>query len=70
MSGMDGLETLAEIRAEYANIKVILSSGFNRSILVDSIHEDMHTDFIQKPYAIDELIEELAESNDTMVGHR
>ena len=57
MPGMDGIETLAEIRTRYPETKVLLSSGFNRTFLDEMIIEDAYTDFIQKPYEIDKLID-------------
>ncbi|MCB8942308.1 MAG: response regulator [Ardenticatenaceae bacterium] len=54
MPGISGKETLAELRQLNPEVIVILSSGYSSQDYVPEM--DARTDFLQKPYDIDELI--------------
>lgn len=59
MPGMDGRETLAEIRAIRTDVPVILSSGYDEDEVVGQVGDDSVCGFIQKPYGGAALIERL-----------
>ncbi len=61
MPGMDGHETLREVRLISSTVPVILMSGYNE---YDAFHESGHelVGFLQKPFRAEELASTIAES--------
>lgn len=59
MPNMDGITAMAEICSIRPDIKVILSSGFNKEELSDRITSRAPTGFIRKPYNLKVLEAEL-----------
>lgn len=50
MPGLDGLETLAELRARDTNLPVVLMSGYTEKDVRTRAAEDPALDFLQKPF--------------------
>ncbi len=59
MPGLGGIETLRELRRRFPKIPVLLSSGYTQGSTLSDIADVDPEGFIQKPYTIDGLIEEL-----------
>lgn len=59
MPMLDGIETLSTLRKINPNVCALLSSGFSEQHLSASVTWDERTDFIQKPYEIEELMEKI-----------
>ncbi|MBU8920604.1 MAG: response regulator [Bacteroidales bacterium] len=55
MPGIDGKEVLREIRIIRPDVPVILSSGYDKSVLTDELSADNCTTFMQKPYSMEDL---------------
>ena len=55
MPGMDGRETLVELRAIRPDVPVLLSSGYSEEEALSVFEEDQLSGFLQKPYSIDQL---------------
>ena len=59
MRGMDGLKLLEEIRRKHGSMPVILMTGSaDKELLIKAIRNRC-TGFIEKPFAPDELIDEI-----------
>lgn len=59
MPYIDGVETLTLMRELNPNTRALLSSGYSEQHLSATIQWDKQTDFIQKPYEIDKLLEKI-----------
>ncbi len=55
MPGIDGKEVLRESRVIKHDVPVILSSGYDKSVLTDELSTDNCTTFMQKPYSMEDL---------------
>ena len=69
MPGMDGLETLKEIKKEYPLIEVIMLTG---NATIESAIEGMKLgalDFLMKPCDIDELVSKVEDATRKMRSH-
>ena len=55
MPGMDGRETLAELRSIRPDIPVLLSSGYSEEEALSVFEDTQLAGFLQKPYTIDQL---------------
>ncbi len=55
MPGMDGRETLVELRAIRPDVPVLLSSGYSEEEALSVFEEVQLAGFLQKPYSIDQL---------------
>ncbi len=55
MNGMDGMELLQHIRSNYPNIKVIITTGYDRTFSYTDVIRAGASDFISKPFNTDEL---------------
>ncbi|MBN1377758.1 MAG: PAS domain S-box protein [Gammaproteobacteria bacterium] len=56
MPGLDGIETFKQLQTIQQNVKVIMSSGYDRQTAAGSISSKGLSGFIQKPYRYDELV--------------
>jgi DNA-binding NtrC family response regulator len=59
MPRMDGEECLHALRAIDPGVRVVLSSGFDRSGRIGSILESHRVPFLQKPYRLETMAEAL-----------
>ncbi|MBF0224486.1 MAG: response regulator [Desulfobacterales bacterium] len=59
MPKMNGCEALKELKQVKNNIKIILSSGYNKDDIAKKIDLQELTGFLHKPYTSEELINEL-----------
>ncbi|MDF1615515.1 c-type heme family protein [Desulfurivibrio dismutans] len=59
MPVMDGAEAFQELRKIQPDIPVLLASGYSAQEIVQRFHGGELAGFIQKPYQIDKLLEEL-----------
>jgi CheY-like chemotaxis protein len=50
MPGLDGWQTLAELRKIDPDIPVIMASGYDQSMVMRGEHADQPQAFISKPY--------------------
>lgn len=57
MPGLSGEETFASIRLLNPQLPIIITSGKSASELPQQCHDDPHTEFIQKPFSLELLIE-------------
>ncbi|MBW2465808.1 MAG: diguanylate cyclase [Deltaproteobacteria bacterium] len=55
MPKMDGMELLKHIKANYPNIKVMVVTGYDRAFTYTDVIKAGASDFISKPFNIDEL---------------
>jgi CheY-like chemotaxis protein len=55
MPKMDGVETFAELKKVSADVRVVLSSGYNQQTTEEKFAEQDLAGFIQKPYQLTEL---------------
>jgi PAS domain S-box-containing protein len=55
MPGMDGRETLVELRSIRPDVPVLLSSGYSEEEALSAFENIQLAGFLQKPYSIDEL---------------
>jgi PAS domain S-box-containing protein len=62
MPEMDGEETLDELTKIRQDVRIILTSGYSESDLTDRFSGRGLSGFIQKPYALSELIEKVREA--------
>ena len=60
MPGMNGIETLEQLRAIDATAKVILTSGYSEHTLFAQMQRQRPTDFLPKPYLSDTLLSRVA----------
>ncbi len=60
MPGMNGWETLRELRALRPDFPVILSSGYDEAQTMESVHLDRPEYFLHKPYLLRDLEEALS----------
>lgn len=59
MPNMNGLELLKEIRKEYPDLPVILTTAFgDKELVVDAMHKKCNG-FLDKPFTLNVLIEEI-----------
>lgn len=56
---LDGVETLSTLRQINPSVCALLSSGFSEQHLSAAVTWDERTDFIQKPYEVEELMEKI-----------
>ncbi len=54
MPGLSGEETLSLLREKDEEVKVILTSGYSKSEMMDGLHGAI--DFLQKPYNLEQLV--------------
>lgn len=59
MPGLSGEETLHELGKINPDVHVILSSGYGQSDVLDRIGHRENVDFLQKPYNLDQLLQEV-----------
>ncbi len=59
MPGLDGVETLARIRAQSPGLPVLLTSGYSADATEERVRFDDKTRFLQKPFTVVELREAL-----------
>jgi two-component system, cell cycle sensor histidine kinase and response regulator CckA len=59
MPGMDGKETFSMLRTISPGLNVLLSSGFNEVEKIDDLMRRGAAGFLQKPYEMSRLAEEL-----------
>lgn len=59
MPGISGEETFHALRQINADIRILLSSGFNETEVTARLAGQNITGFIQKPYTLDTLIEKV-----------
>ena len=59
MQGIDGRETIVEMRKIKPDMKSILSSGYHRDDVMGKMGDDFPDGFIQKPYHLRELEDEI-----------
>jgi CheY-like chemotaxis protein len=60
MPGMDGLETMQQVRKIRPDVRIIISSGYTRQQIEDRFtHMGPPDDFIQKPFEMKTLQERL-----------
>ena len=59
MPGLSGPEILTELQRIKPDIKVILSSGFSIEEVPQHILAQENTDFIEKPYRLNELLDKI-----------
>jgi PAS domain S-box-containing protein len=57
MPEMGGQETFRRLRADYPHLPVIMMSGFTESVVADQVGNSASTDFLQKPFMAEDLIE-------------
>ncbi len=57
MPGMNGAETLRALRQIDPHIPILLSSGYSKTEIVSRFIDTNLTDFLQKPYSLDALID-------------
>jgi PAS domain S-box-containing protein len=57
MPHMGGQETLRRLRAKYPHLPVIMMSGFTEEVVADRIGESAPTNFLQKPFLAEDLID-------------
>jgi diguanylate cyclase (GGDEF)-like protein len=55
MDGMDGMELLKHIHSNYPNIKVIITTGYDRTFSYTDVIRAGASDFLSKPFNTDEL---------------
>jgi len=55
MPGMDGWETLDELRALRPGLPVVLASGYNKTQVMAGYHAELPQAFLHKPYEMKEL---------------
>jgi two-component system cell cycle sensor histidine kinase/response regulator CckA len=56
LPGMSGIEVLAELRKIRPDIKVILTTAYSREMAMSSVGEQHISDFIRKPYPMEDLL--------------
>jgi DNA-binding NtrC family response regulator len=56
MPGMNGIETLVELRQINPEIPVILSSGYSQQQIAPELMVNGRTGFLAKPYNVDSLV--------------
>jgi len=59
MPRMDGIATLKELRRVQPDVKIILSSGYNEQDVSGRMEDKIYAGFIQKPYKLQGLQNEL-----------
>lgn len=55
MPGLDGLETLQEMRAQKADSRVVLMSAYDERETVEAARRSGATDFVGKPFDVEEI---------------
>jgi PAS domain S-box-containing protein len=70
MPNMDGEEALGELRRIRADVKVVLSSGYQERDVTGSVVEMGFEGFVQKPYTVETLIGQLRQVLDGAVLRR
>ncbi len=60
MQGMNGRDTITELKRIQPGIKTILSSGYHRDDVMESMGNEYPDGFIQKPYRLKDLEEEIS----------
>jgi two-component system cell cycle sensor histidine kinase/response regulator CckA len=60
MPGMDGRACFREMRARHPTLRVVLSSGFTRSVRVEELLAEGAVAFVEKPYRTADLARALA----------
>jgi PAS domain S-box-containing protein len=73
MPGMDGRETLAELRKIDGAVKVLISSGYSEAEVMEMFEPQSVGGFIQKPYRAADLTEKVrsaCEAPPTLAGSR
>lgn len=58
--GKDGIMAYHEIRSFLPNIPIILSSGYDQSVIGKEVLDNKYTDFLQKPYTYHQLREKIS----------
>ena len=59
MPGLSGEETLQELSKINPDVHVILSSGYGQNDILDRIGHKENVNFLQKPYNLDQLLQEV-----------
>jgi CheY-like chemotaxis protein len=57
MPGMDGVETYQALRALDANVRVVLTSGYNEQEAINRFVQGDLAGFVQKPFSADGLVQ-------------
>ena len=60
MPGMDGLEVLRKVREKYPTMRVIIMTGMNQEEIWKKAMTSGATDYIMKPFSLDQLDTNLA----------
>ena len=61
LPGISGTEIFKKLREINPQLKVIMTSGYNRDIVEDHDNEDSDISFLQKPFRFAELIDKMEE---------
>ena len=56
MPGLNGIDTLTELRQIDPDVHIILSSGYSQQQIAQEIKVNGHTGFLPKPYDVDLLV--------------
>ena len=56
MPGINGPETMEKLRTLDQNVKVILTSGYSEQAIFSPVQRQKPSDFLPKPYTIEELL--------------
>lgn len=62
MPGMDGMETMARLKAEFPRVNVLISTGHTLDGEFDRMHGEDIFGLLQKPYRADELREKVQQA--------
>ncbi len=67
MPGMDGVQVVRRLRAGGSDVRVILCTGYSRSQVDPSVFSLGRVLFLQKPFGVDDLREQIASLRDVMI---
>ena len=67
MPGMDGVQVVRRLRAGGSDVRVILCTGYPRSQVDPSVFSLGRVLFLQKPFGVDDLREQIASLRDVMI---
>ncbi|MBN2714383.1 MAG: response regulator, partial [Deltaproteobacteria bacterium] len=69
MPGMDGEKTYYRLREMDASLPILISSGFSKGEKVDKLIRDGATGFVQKPFELGVIAEQIAEQARVVSAH-